>query len=617
MQNFINDNYEPHISYYEQLQNPSTNEPFNKVTHPSNKPIVSKHIFAVDSRQRNFNLYPNANNYYINIPDRYRNVTSIELKAAMLPRSEYNVNNSNKYLDFSIGDYISNIEIIGNIVIKKNDKPMGKGIYNLTIDGPILKGNHIDNIQAIIEVELNENSNIKNINYLNQGSGYSFSKPPKISLGDFHDFIVTVGKQYNSELREGQYVIGGNPQFTYKDGNTTSSSWVPNNLLCEIESALSYSILNDASYCYSRKSWTSGSNLNDYPLLFSSRLMSQYPSLETYYNNDRTKPGNFETNSCNFNRIYITNCLIFKTKNIHDVNDTFIVNGHNYSILKLDVINQGAYKEYILYCKLNETLSSNWEGLLDNNNYKIAHWEILFASGHNKIINSSSLLGFNKKNYYYNSTLNNTIVNNPINIYNSNTQSTLVPYGITYSTENDYYLYGDPDYTILSFRPRFGGNSITGINDRVDSQPNTNIDKVFACLIFDASQPAVLQDVSSGSSMATINSISNSNNKLLSTFINYDNNFNEVKQLTGNSGNQNVNYNKAPGQLKALKGQDFDKKIIDFPQPIAQIFDINIRFSKYSKLGKGYDEELYNFHGKEHLLLFEITCNDLMTGKRF
>ena len=34
-------------------------------------------------------------------------------------------------------------------------------------------------------------------------------------------------------------------------------------------------------------------------------------------------------------------------------------------------------------------------------------------------------------------------------------------------------------------------------------------------------------------------------------------------------------------------------------------------------LNAGDSKELYDFHGKEHLLIFEITCGDLMTGKRF
>ena len=44
--------------------------------------------------------------------------------------------------------------------------------------------------------------------------------------------------------------------------------------------------------------------------------------------------------------------------------------------------------------------------------------------------------------------------------------------------------------------------------------------------------------------------------------MNYDNTLSEVKQLTGNTGSQNTSYNRPPGQLKAMKGSDFDKKAI-------------------------------------------------------
>lgn len=617
MQNFVNDNYDPNISYYNQLPDPATNEPFNRATHPADKPVIAKHIFAIDSRQRNFDLYPNANNYNIPIPDRYRNVTSIELKAAMLPRTEYNVNGSNKYLDFAIGDYISKIETIGNTYITNLGKPLGAGIHKLTIAQPILVGEHISKVTADIDVELDINSKIIRYIYNNQGSGYSFSKPPRISLGDFKDFRVTIGVEYFAQLREGQYSIGGNPQFTNIVNGNTKSSWVPSNLIAEIENSMSFAVLRDSKYCYSRIPWTSSPSVsNDYPLLFTSRLMSQYPTLSTYdTNSPRLLPENYETNSCNFNRIYTTNCLIFKTNISHLVGDHFTVDGYIYKVLKIEKFTIGI-DTHILYCQL--TNPDGWTGLPKNDDYKIAHWEFLFATGDNKIVNSASLLGYNKKNYYYNtSVVNNLFINKSITVNHlNNTETTLVPRGITYSSENDYYIYGDPEYCILSFRPKYGGNTISGINDRVDSQPNTNIDKVFACLIFDSIQPSVLQDVSSGKSMATIESIGDVNNKA-GTFINYDTKYPEVLQLTGNSGSQNVSYNVKPGMLRAQKGSDFDKKIIDFPQPVAQIFNINIRFSKYSKLGKGDEQELYNFHGKEHLLLFEITCSDLMTGKRF
>lgn len=633
MQNFVNNNNnDPNIGFFQQLPDPSQNEPFNRVTHPADKPIISKHIFAIDSRQRDYNFYPNANNYNISIPNRYRNVTSIELKAAMLPRSEYNVNGSNKYIDFSVGDYISSIRQKNNVSItKKNsytgkEEPMGPGTYKLTI----VPSNDTD-----IEVTLNSNSNITNYNYINQGSGFSNTSPPNISLGNYTDFNVIVGLKYTAELREGQYVIGGNPQFTeHKSGTSTvSQSWVPNNLLNEIESALSYAILKNTSsgldHCYSRKPWTSGnsgaspSSSDDYPLLFTARLMSQYPSLETYSNGSRNDTSNFETNSCKFNRIYTTSCLIFRTNSLETTytdSEGFIYNVLHHDVVKTGTVTDPSNEEYIIYCKLNDSFQKvdgiYWTGLAKISqpyDLRLEPWELLFATGEHNVVNSATLLGYNKRNYGNGKGSTNDAIEVS---HTTGDKTTLVPIGNTYSAENDYYMYGDPEYVVLSFRPKYGGNTFVGINDRVDSQENTNIDRVFACLIFDTVQPAVLQDVSSGNSDSTIGSMGNENNKL-GTFMNYDSSWSEVKQLTGNSGSQNVSYNKGSGQLKAMKGADFDRKVIDFPQPIAQIYDLNIRFSKFSHLGQGNENELYDFHGKEHLLLFEITCSDLMTGRRF
>ena len=634
MQNFVHNNYSPDVTYYGELADSSQNTPFNRATHPSDKPIISKHIFAIDSRQRNYDFYPEANNYTIQIPDRYRNVTAIELKAAMLPRTEYNVNVSNKHLDFNVGDFISNISTIGNTNITKNipytnnTEPFGgQTNVRLKIDAPY----YSTGTQAIIEVNIDSNSNIipNSYNIIEPGSGYIQSKPPKVSIGNFKNFIIKIGFNYTAKLREGQYVIGGNPQFTNNTNNDVLQSWVPSNLLCEVENAMSDAILNDANYCYSRRPWTSLTSsppagfTDDNLLLFSARLMSQYPTLETY-TNIRSDSTNYETNSCKFNRIYLSNCLIFKTTGLPPNN--FSDNNFNYEIIKYEqIINTN---NYIIYCKLIDPLATgtitgkyycelNNSGDVITYDIKLAQWEILNATGDFKLINSAGLLGFSKQNHY-NFTNNNAIEVNHT-IITPNVKTTLIPNANTFSAQNDYYLFGDPEYIVLSFRPKFGGNTISGINDRLDSQPDTNIDRVFACLIYDTVQPAVLQDVSSGKIDATIGSLANANNNLAS-FMNYDADANrsEVKQLTGNSGSQNVSYNKPPGQLKAMKGADFDRKIVEFPQPVAQIFDIAIKFTKFSKLeGIPRDADLYNFHGKEHLLLFEITCSDLMTGKRF
>lgn len=633
MQNFVNNNYSPEISYYGQLPDPTQNTPFNRATHPSDKPVISKHIFAVDSRQRNYDFYPEANNYSISIPDRYRNVTSIELKAAMLPRTEYNVNVANKHLDFSVGDFINKIittspPLVTHNVNGKTELYGQATNVRLNISPPY----DATGIQAIIEVDIDSYSNIipGSYNIIESGSGYIQSKPPSVSLGNYKDFKVFIGFNYTAKLREGQYVIGGNPQFTNNSTNEVLQSWTPSNLLCEVENAMSNAILEDADYCYSRRPWTSLNTFpslpstftNDNLLLFSARLMSQYPTLDTY-TGVRSNLNNYETNSCKFNRIYLSNCLIFQWFGKLPSSPFFDTNFH-YEIIKSEKI-PGIADRYILYCKLQDPFEigaisgTYFNGLTSSNNIKLANWEILNATGEFNLINSAGLLGFSKQNHF-NSTNNNAIeVNHPSSASHIK-NTTLIPSALTYSTQYDYYLFGDPEYIVLSFRPKFGGNTIAGVNDRVDSQPDTNIDRVFACLIYDTVQPAVLQDMSSGKIDATIGSLANANNNGLGTFMNYDAEANrkEIKQLTGNSGAQNVSFNRPPGQLRAMKGTDFDRKIVEFPQPVAQIFDLAIRFSKFTRLeGIPRDADLYNFQGKEHLLLFEITCSDLMTGKRF
>ena len=548
MDNFVNNNYVPDVTFFNQLPDPSQNEAFNKATHPSEKPIITKHIFAIDSRQRNYENYPHANNYNIAIPKDI-NVTSIELKAAMLPRTEYNVHSSNKYLDFVVGDYIHTVTVRGSPMVTYNTglkvNKVEPGTYKIGVSGgsgstaysgtisvpglspvpwsitepiDIIKSLYSGSVTAPeIEITININSEISNIAMNDMGEGYSHSNPPIITFGNFKDFKVTVGKEYLAELREGQYVVGGNPQFVYESsgvadpgpsvpaGPQTTDSYTPNDLMKEIESAMSYAILKDNAtivgatpeeYCYGRNSWVKATvspigtpvplpnpaqiNIDlDYPLLFTSRIMSQYPDLKTYKDptSSRTDINKFETNACKYNRIYNTNCLIVKrTKPGPAPGATWSdisTGGTTYTVLKYDEIIRGSLgNDYIMYLGWNlatpgvaggwplpPPIGDAWPGY---NNKPVspslplanfAYWEFIFASGQNSIINSASLLGYNKKNYNYNhftqndnievnyggsATSTKPIKQNPVN-------RILVPRGITYSTENDYYMFADPE----------------------------------------------------------------------------------------------------------------------------------------------------------------------------
>lgn len=59
-----------------------------KLVEPSwenNRGILTSHIINVDSRIREFEVYPNANHFKIKFPESYKNVYSIELLNACIP----------------------------------------------------------------------------------------------------------------------------------------------------------------------------------------------------------------------------------------------------------------------------------------------------------------------------------------------------------------------------------------------------------------------------------------------------------------------------------------------------------------------------------------------------
>jgi hypothetical protein len=65
---------------------------------PKKSKVVSKHTVIVDSRQRNYSIYPTPSEYLVELMEPHRNVERIELIAAMMPKTEYNVCTENNLL---------------------------------------------------------------------------------------------------------------------------------------------------------------------------------------------------------------------------------------------------------------------------------------------------------------------------------------------------------------------------------------------------------------------------------------------------------------------------------------------------------------------------------------
>lgn len=137
-------------------------------THPANKVIVGKHTLVVDSRTRDCKCYPNPSKYRIAIGDVYKNITSIELRGVILPKSAYNVHSTNKYIDFAVGDSVTliNLRFGGNGYTS---------VPNVHITPPQ------SGVQAEATAVLTD-GNVTSITLDVAGSGYSPSNPPKITI---------------------------------------------------------------------------------------------------------------------------------------------------------------------------------------------------------------------------------------------------------------------------------------------------------------------------------------------------------------------------------------------------------------------------------------------------
>jgi hypothetical protein len=114
-----------------------------ELKHPSKKKVTSNHTLIVSSTQRDYELYPNSNNYLIDLSQPYKNVEKLELIAVMLPKTEYNINSNNNILKIKIGigsyvfytltpgQYTIGSNVIGDDYIANGDPPVSGLIAEL------------------------------------------------------------------------------------------------------------------------------------------------------------------------------------------------------------------------------------------------------------------------------------------------------------------------------------------------------------------------------------------------------------------------------------------------------------------------------------------------------
>ena len=156
---------------------------------------------------------------------------------------------------------------------------------------------------------------------------------------------------------------------------------------------------------------------------------------------------------------------------------------------------------------------------------------------------------------------------------------------------NDYNLQDYPTYVILTIT----GDSKRENIPRVQGT-DVDINRKFAVLLFDNNPPDFLSGFNSsgGYVSASGSTITISGGTFFSPTTS------GVPAAPASLG----------GLPKPIKGSDFDQKFIKFSPPVSSVTRFSIKYEKYGG-------NLYNFHGKDNLLIFEISCDDISANKQY
>ena len=171
---------------------------------------ISKHL-VIDSRDRDYSLYPNSNDYRVEIPQEWKDIVSIELTLAQIPNTFYNINSKNNV--FYISESPDNIFSINIPEGQYNNKLLIdtlNGKYgDLFINFKSKLNFSRDPLNLKLRIESNrslENEFIYNLNYLLNDN----CSPCKLNSID--KTIGFINKQFESKMIDlsNIYVESGN-----------------------------------------------------------------------------------------------------------------------------------------------------------------------------------------------------------------------------------------------------------------------------------------------------------------------------------------------------------------------------------------------------------------------
>jgi hypothetical protein len=119
---------------------------------PKRSKVISKHNVIVDSRQRDYSIYPTPSTYLVNLSEPHRNVERIELIAAMMPKTVYNINSENNLLLVTIGGLVEQLTLTpGQYLIGSNVS----GNINYKADGSVVFTGLVAELQRVLNSHTN------------------------------------------------------------------------------------------------------------------------------------------------------------------------------------------------------------------------------------------------------------------------------------------------------------------------------------------------------------------------------------------------------------------------------------------------------------------------------
>lgn len=186
----VNTDYDPHI-----IKPPDRNK-----THGN----IARHL-VIDSRDRNYNTYPNSNKYRVDVNEEWKDIISAELTLAQIPNTFYNITPANNvfYISDNINKFLS-IQIPEGQYNNESLIDAFNGKYgDLFVDFPC-KLNFVRNpINLKLRIQSNRANNqefIYNIKHL------IYDKCTPCKLNSVDKTIGFINDQYTSEMVDLSYI---------------------------------------------------------------------------------------------------------------------------------------------------------------------------------------------------------------------------------------------------------------------------------------------------------------------------------------------------------------------------------------------------------------------------